>query len=106
MVARQAAPVDRGVDLDLLVAEDKLDALARPGAGDRVAAPLEAEKPVARDGPSRALDDQIRRRRQRQQRGAVALSTDRHDLAVRAMHARPGDVVVSRAPSGVGLLVA
>jgi hypothetical protein len=106
LVAREPAPVLGRVDLDLLMAEDELDALAGPRGRDRVAAALEAEQAIASDDARRALDDQIGRGRQRAQRGAVAFGADRDEFAVRAMHAPAGDVLVPGPPRPVGVLVA
>src|SRR3954468_17199042 len=73
LVAREPAPVGLGVDLELRGAQDELDALAGPGVRDGIAAALEAEEPVARDDSGGALDDQVRRQRNRPERGVVAL---------------------------------
>src|SRR3954468_188134 len=82
LVAREAAPVGLGVDLELARAQDQLDALAGPRVGDGVAAALEAEQPVAGDDARGALDDQIGHRRNWPERGMVALGADRDDFAV------------------------
>jgi hypothetical protein len=71
-VAAEPAPVAGRVDLELLRPEHELDPLAGPRARDGVAAALEREQPVARDGALGALRDQVRLRRKSEQCSAVA----------------------------------
>jgi len=105
-VTREQTPVERRVDLELFGAEHELDPLGRLGVGDVVAAALEAEEPVARDRPRGALDDEVGGRRQPEQRRAIAFGPGGDDLAVGAVDALAGDVVVPGAPGGVGLRIA
>jgi hypothetical protein len=58
-VACQALPIRHSVDLELLCAEQQLNALAGTCVGNGVAAPLKAEQSVAGDDPAAALDHQI-----------------------------------------------
>src|SRR3954453_10555319 len=87
LVAREAAPVGLGVDLELRGPEDELDALSGPGVGAAEGGPLEAEEPVAGDDAGGALDDQIGHRRDWPQRGVVTFGADRDDFAVGAVDA-------------------
>lgn len=80
------------VDLDLLGAEAQLDGLAVLGADNRVAAPLEADQPVAGDLSLGPREDQVGDRRQRPQGGVVALGASGNDLTVGAVDAATGDV--------------
>jgi hypothetical protein len=94
------------VDLELGGAEHELDPLAGLGVRDVVAAAFEAEEPITGDHPGGPVDDEVGGRRQGQQRGAVALGADGDDLAVGAVLALAGDLLVPGPPLDVRLLVA
>ena len=105
-MAREPTAVEQRVNLELGGAQHQLDPLARFRVGDVVAAALEAEEPVTRHNPGRAVDHQIRGRRQPQQRRVIALRADGDDLAVGAVLALAGDLLVPRQPRNVRLLIA
>ena len=68
-VSAVALAAQSRVDLDLGGAEAQLDGLSDSRAGNRVAAALEADQPVAGDLTLGARDDEVGDRRQRAQLG-------------------------------------
>jgi hypothetical protein len=105
LVTSQPPAIQKRMGLELGGAEHQLDPLPGLRVRDVVAAALEAEEPITRHDPGRPIDDQIRSRRQRQQRPVIALRPDRDDLAVCAVHPLAGDLLLPRQPAAVRLLV-